>query len=292
MGRSLEVSHNPQEGSIVIGALIIMIVQTTNYTGDYKIGALLLKESASAIFLCEAPITESVADPSVVPQPQESTTTNSGNPQDQSPDSDSLSSRLHIPSLSKYLPHTRSRAPSPEPQLAPLPGPPSPRRLVLLVVGIKPHRKLWTTSARPGESVINYLLLNGCPAIVLPAKPGAPLIAWDTLTLEELHELVLPDESGNGGEKFKGVVKVLCEYLDLCIDWDRVTLETNDDVAIEEAGEAVVGKNAVTSIEEKKEALKNAITLLLIAAVCSKDSKEVKKEVDTDRAGIVMFRIP
>jgi hypothetical protein len=61
--------------------------------------------------------------------------------------------------------------------------------MVILCVGLKPHRSLWTTSARPGESVIKYLLLNGCPAIVVPVKIGAPLVAWDALTLEELWKV-------------------------------------------------------------------------------------------------------
>ncbi len=76
--------------------------------------------------------------------------------------------------------------------------------MVIVLVGLKPHRKLWTTSARPGESVINYLLLNGCPAIVVPVKVGAPLLAWDALTLEELWKVELPLE---GGESQSGPIR-------------------------------------------------------------------------------------
>lgn len=248
-------------------------------------GSLLLKESASAIFLCEVPVVAVEISELQVPLPESP-------PTNLPPQADTTSSsRLRLPSLSKYLPHTRSRTPSPEPQLAPLPTPIAPRRLVLLVLGMKPHRKLWTTSARPGESVINYFLLNGCPAVVVPAKLGAPLIAWDTLTLEKLQELELPDAADNGGEKLKGVVQVLLEYLDLCIDWNRVTLESGEDVTKEEAGGAV-GRSVLNTLEDKRDAVKNALTLLLLAAVCSKDSKQVKKEVDLERAGIVIFRIP
>lgn len=245
-------------------------------------GSLLLKESASAIFLCEAPVIAMEDSQLQVPLPESP-------PTNVPPQADtSSSSRLRLPSLYKYLPQTRSRTPSPEPQLAPLPTPIAPRRLVLLVLGMKPHRKLWTTSARPGESVINYFLLNGCPAVVVPAKLGAPLIAWDTLTLEKLQ---LTDAGGNGGDKLKGVVQVLLEYLDLCIDWNRVTLESGEDVSKEEAGGAV-GRSVLNTLEDKRDAVRNALTLLLLAAVCSKDSKQVKKEVDLERAGIVIFRIP
>lgn len=248
--------------------------------GDYKIGALLLKESASAIFLCEAPRTEPDLDKQPAPPPLIKS------------DSGSHLNIPSLPSLSKYLPHTRSRSPSPEPALAPVPAPPAPRRLVFLILGIKPHRKLWTTSARPGESVINYLLLNGCPAVVLPAKPGAPLLAWDSLTLEQLQKLEMPDKDGNGGDKFKGVVTVLCEYIDLCVDWDRVVLEKDEDVEQEQAGNMSIGASFISSTEDKRAAVRNAMILLLIAAVCSKDSKQVKNDVDAERAGIVAFRIP
>ena len=42
--------------------------------------------------------------------------------------------------------------------------------------------------------MINYILLNGCPAIVVPVKVGAPLVAWDGLTLEQLWKVSLPAE--------------------------------------------------------------------------------------------------
>lgn len=125
----------------------------------------------------------------------------------------------------------------------------------------------------------------------MPAKLGAPLIAWDTLTLEKLQQLELTDAGGNGGDKLKGVVQVLLEYLDLCIDWNRVTLESGEDVSKEETGGAV-GRSVLNTLEDKRDAVRNALTLLLLAAVCSKDSKQVKKEVDLERAGIVIFRIP
>lgn len=245
-----------------------MYLPSTLHIGDYDIGSTLLKESASAIYLCDA----SPSAP-VVPH---------------TPPSSAHHHHLHpnLPLLAKYLPENRSRTPSPEPTLTSFTSPPPPRRIVILVLGIKPHRKLWTTSARPGESVINYLLLNGCPAIVLPAKPGAPLVAWDGLTLKQLHELELPNNDGGwGGEKFKGVIGVLMEYIDLCVDWDRVVLEGGE-------GEGQGEGGLMNSLDGKKSAARSALSLLLVAAVCSKDSTEVKKEVDPERAGIVMFRIP
>ncbi|KDQ60250.1 hypothetical protein JAAARDRAFT_126338 [Jaapia argillacea MUCL 33604] len=238
-------------------------------SGDYKVGETLLAESASVITLANPP-------PPPPPQPVEELKHHS-----------SLS--INVPSLSNMF--TRSRTPSPEPHLAPLPIPPTPRRLALLVLGIKPHRTFWTTSARPSESVINYQLLNGCPAIVVPVKVGAPLIAWDTLTLEELWKVELPPDDqdvnggGNGvGDKFRGIVRVLYEYLDLCVDWDRVVLPSAD------GGEG--GEPEVETLEAKNGAVRDALTLLVAAAVRSGESKEVKKEVDKERGGIAMWRIP
>jgi hypothetical protein len=179
-----------------------------------------------------------------------------------------------VPKLSHF---TRSRTPSPEPALAPVPQPPAPRRLLITVLGMKPHRTLWATSARPSESVIQYQLLNGCPAIILPAKLGAPLVAWDTYTLVDLWKIRVPQEVEKefpGGE-FNGTVNVLFEYTDLCIDWDRVTLQ---------------GTNVTE--DGKKVEVKNALALVVAGAVRSGSSKEVRKEVDPERCGIAMWRIP
>ncbi|KAG7446790.1 uncharacterized protein BT62DRAFT_980427 [Guyanagaster necrorhizus] len=240
--------------------------------GDYKIGETLLKESASVIILTSAPLSGVKTI------------------QAEEPSRFSLSN-LNIPSLSlsNLLSRSRSPSPSPEsgkgaaegeptPQLTPLPVPPSPRRMVIVLMGLKPHRKLWTTSARPGESVINYILFNGCPAIVVPVKVGAPLLAWDALTLEELWKIELPPEGGESQSgQFEGIVSVLYEFLDLCVDWKRIILDEESSDCDEEEGRNV---------------LKVSLTLLLAAAVRSKDSKEVVKEVDKERSGFAMWRIP
>ncbi|KAF4616329.1 hypothetical protein D9613_008638 [Agrocybe pediades] len=233
-------------------------------SGDYRIGETLLKESASVICLCDPP-------PPTTPTPQENA---------QHGDHINLKT-LSLPSISNLL--SRSRTPSPEPELASVPQPPVPRRLVILLVGLKPHRKLWSLSARPGESVINYILLNGCPAIVIPAKVGAPLVAWDGLTLEQLWAVELPENEGTPSVsgKFEGVVDVLFEYIDLCINWERVRVPEPEDPS-----------GDTDNPSSPKDILKGAVALLVAAAIRSKSSKEVKKEVDIDRSGIAMWRIP
>ncbi|KAJ7627699.1 hypothetical protein DFH06DRAFT_1227889 [Mycena polygramma] len=231
--------------------------------GDYRVGQTLLAESAMVIALCgEAPST-----PPTPPEPHNTLSI----------------PKVSMPSLSNLL-HSRPPSPSePVHTLAALPTPPAPRRMVILCVGLKPHRTLWTTSARPGESVINYILLNGCPAIVVPVKVGAPLVAWDALTLEELWKVPLPaddpeTESTTATQgKFGGIVNVFFEYLDMCVDWERVV---------------VSGDPGKPSDMDARKALKSALGLLVAAAVRSGASKEVKKEVDKERSGIAMWRIP
>ncbi|CAE6456570.1 unnamed protein product [Rhizoctonia solani] len=164
---------------------------------------------------------------------------------------------------------------------------PTPRRMLVVVLGLSPHRRLWTTSARPGESVMNYHLLNGCPALVLPAvstRGSTPLVAWDTLTLEHLHTIG-KEKGGVDGEAFTGVVTCLFEYLSLCVDWDRITIP-------EEVTNHSEGADTATGEEFKKQLVRGGIELVLAGAVRSHDSKAVKADVDTGRAGVVMFRMP
>jgi hypothetical protein len=191
---------------------------------------------------------------------------------------DEVKEGLSVSSLTNVF--SRSRAPSPIESA--LPTVLVPRRMVILVVGLKPHRKLWTLSARPGESVINYILLNGCPTLVVPVKIGCPLLAWDTLTIEQLWKIELPKVDGekSKSEIFEGVVDIVFEYLDLCVDWERTQTQDRE------------GETQTESLESKKRAVKNAVTLLIAAAIRSKDSKAAKKELEADRCGIAMWRIP
>jgi hypothetical protein len=156
--------------------------------------------------------------------------------------------------------------------------------MVVLVVGLRPHRKMWATSARPGESVLNYVLLDGCPAVLVPVKVGSPLVAWDGLTLEQLWEVGLPSEgeSKSADGRYEGVVNVVCEYLDLCVDWGRVLLD---------AGQSGMGEEGEVN---RKAAVRDAVALLVAAAVRSNTlkGKEAGKELEEDRAGIAMWRIP
>ncbi|KAF5340354.1 hypothetical protein D9611_007926 [Ephemerocybe angulata] len=295
--------------------------------GDYRIGETLLAESASVITLCDRP------EP-VVEEPEDSSSSLA-----------KLKPQLkeHFSSLSDvFKKHSRSRSPSPSPgdssntpdpdgavppspsMAPPSPTPYPPRHMVIVVLGLKPHRSLWTTSKRPGESVIRYLLLNGCVSILVPVKPGAPLVAWDVLTLKKLWDIDLPPkvEAGDISEsaltetprtksgRFEGVVQVMYEYLDLCVDWERVALPGLPDADAAQGGSGAYTTTTIASgfsgdgnavdlpatpeakqYERQKEALKDAVTLLVASAVRSGESKAARDDIDEERAGIAMWRI-
>jgi hypothetical protein len=160
--------------------------------------------------------------------------------------------------------------------------------MLLVVVGLRPHRKLWTTSARPNESVIQYQLMNGCVSIVLPVRVGAPLLAWHGFTLEQLWDVTLPKEDVEAtseaasvdaveGNTFEGITSVLCEYLGLCVDWTRVKMDV--------PAEGQLSK-------DPKKWVKDAVAILVASAVRSGASKEARKQIDKERSGIAMWRIP
>lgn len=135
---------------------------------------------------------------------------------------------------------------------------------------------------------------------------GSPLIAWDGLTLEQLWRYVLPgdeeaaiatastsktgttegqrDTTDTTLKGFDGVVNVLYEYVELCIEWSRVEIPAQDRYAEKEEG--------VRDEARAKAAVKVAVKLFVAAAVRSGQSEEGKKEVDKTRAGIAMWRIP
>ncbi|KZT53733.1 hypothetical protein CALCODRAFT_39471 [Calocera cornea HHB12733] len=227
--------------------------------GDYRVAETILANSASVLDLAPPPPPPPIVEPT--------------------------KSFLGLPGLGKS---TSKHSPSPSRSSSPSPDTASvsttelpPRRLMVCLVGIKPHRGLWATSARPGESIFHYLLLDGVPAIVVPALPGCPLVSWDTLTLADMYKKVA---DGNvEPEKWQGVVKILFEYLSMCTDWDRLLVPAP-------SGEVAQAFEATAEIKQK--ALQDAIDLLVEGAMRSIEYKDVKKNVDIDRAGIVMLRMP
>ncbi|KAI5832647.1 hypothetical protein K523DRAFT_413987 [Schizophyllum commune Tattone D] len=148
------------------------------------------------------------------------------------------------------------------------------RRMLVTVLGLKPYRLGWTSSARSGQSILHYQLPDGCPALVLPVRDGSPLVAWFAAgrTLGKMWKINL--STAKGKEELASHTRSLAEFLNLCVDWDRATDEN--------------GKRG----KGGRQRLDRAVELLLKAAVRSGQSKRVVKEVDGDRAGIAMFRLP
>ena len=189
---------------------------------------------------------------------------------------DRLTEQLNAWRTSKARSGSGSGSPSDHGQESPVALPPPQRRMAILVVGIAPHRAgVWTSSQRPSESVMNYTLLNGCPAMVVPIRTGTPLIAWHACTLKMLQTM----EGGVEGTIFNKVLDRLSEYVELCVDWERIVFP-----------EGTMGEG-----ESKESAglrvVKDGLRLILAGAVRSKDSAEVMKKIEGERAGIVFFRI-
>ncbi|MCJ1465363.1 hypothetical protein MMC07_003981 [Pseudocyphellaria aurata] len=63
-------------------------------------------------------------------------------------------------------------------------------RLLVLFTGITPFRAgMWSTSRRPGCGQLNFHLLNGCPALVLPVRTAdTPVLAWSPWTLSQMQQ--------------------------------------------------------------------------------------------------------
>jgi hypothetical protein len=122
-------------------------------------------------------------------------------------------------------------------------------------------------------------VLNVVPSLVIPAKTGCPLVAWDTLTLDSFYKI----DKEKGADGVQGVANVLVEYLSFCIDWERMLVPE---------GFVVESEEKLDDETRKKQLLKDAVGVLVAGIVKSKESKAVKDDVDLDRAGVVMFRIP
>lgn len=127
---------------------------------------------------------------------------------------------------------------------------------------------------------------------------GAPLVAWVGRTLEQLWSVELPPDNAGAGAldtsgvrgaendeavtgTYAGLVGMLFEYVDLCTDWTRV----------EVLGEGE-GERSEHGTEKQRNAVRDAVALLIAAAIRSGESKEVKSKVGEERAGIAMWRIP
>jgi hypothetical protein len=110
------------------------------------------------------------------------------------------------------------------------------------------------------------------------------------MTLEQLWRIPIPKDDApvdlkepiaEGQISFQNTVAFLNEFLGLCIDWDRMEL-------IGSQGQ----EKKIATDEEKRAAVKEALILLVAGAVRSGESKAVRKDVDKERSGIAMWRIP
>lgn len=76
-------------------------------------------------------------------------------------------------------------------------------------------------------------------------------------------------------ERFEGVVGAIAEFIGTCVDWERVR-------ALQNAG---------LNDEQKEDAVKDAVRVLVGAAIRTRESEKAREEVDEHRAGLAMWRI-
>ena len=125
--------------------------------------------------------------------------------------------------------------------------------------------------------------MPGLPRAILSTR--ATLVAWDSLTLGDLWSIDIPPlKTTPSSSKFEGIVDVVFDFVDLCVEYSRVQ---------EACSSAERVPTEARDLEEwKRKSIKDAIRLLVASAARSGGSSRVQDEVDKDRSGIAMWRIP
>jgi hypothetical protein len=135
-------------------------------------------------------------------------------------------------------------------------------RMLVLFTALSPYRStIWSTSRRPGGAMLHFHLPSGCPALVVPVSPLAPVAAWSPWTLAQML-------SGQGGYTAEAQHAEICEWID-----GVVSLAHMDD------------KSRARYVE----VLGRGVSLVINAALALRGSS-VLAGLDAERAGIVMFR--
>ncbi|KAJ3179238.1 hypothetical protein HDU85_004927 [Gaertneriomyces sp. JEL0708] len=144
-------------------------------------------------------------------------------------------------------------------------------RMIVSLVGIAPHRRLWSQSRRPDEGKLTYMMLNGCPSLVIPVEcSNAPVLAWDCKPVKELWKLK--------DDELECHARNVVEYLHSLIDYDYVELPAR-----------MAGK-----ITPKK-FLDHAVRKIIQMAVLARYRwpmirKNSKRRFSSDHTGIVFLR--
>ena len=163
-------------------------------------------------------------------------------------------------------------------------------RMLILFTGISPYRaNMWSTSRRPGCGTLVFQLLNGCPALVIPVTPNAPIVAWSPWTLSQMrayqasnpptpsHSTYLSSPApplpplNSTGYTPELQHEQVCEYLDTIISLQHVN------PAMREKYEGVLARS---------------VSLVINGALATErcGNNAGLGKVDPARAGVVMFR--
>ena len=143
-------------------------------------------------------------------------------------------------------------------------------RILVLFTGITPFRAgMWSTSRRPGCAELIFHLLDGCPALVLPARTAqTPVLAWSPWTLTQMQN------QGTSGYKPETQHRQITEWLVPLVERSALYPSVRD---VPGAFERLMSK---------------VVTMIIHGALAVPKSVHGKVfgDVDVERAGVVMFR--
>lgn len=134
--------------------------------------------------------------------------------------------------------------------------------MIVFFTGITPWRThAWSQARNPGQARLVFHMVNGCPAVVIPIKAHAPILAWSPWTLKQLH-----DGDVQPAQQYEEVFR----YLDSIIEIHSVEVKMRQNY-----------KNLVAQ----------GLRMIIKGAMQIKTAdRKVWDMIDPDRAGIAMFR--
>ena len=135
-------------------------------------------------------------------------------------------------------------------------------RMIVSFAGISPWRlHAWSQSRVPDGARLQFHLINGCPALVIPVLPYSPVLAWSSVTLRQMHsDKYIPAEHYT--EIMRGLISI-------------VNFPAIDD--------GMKGHYKILMADLVKMIIKGAVHTKKINA-------KIWEDVDPDRSGILMFR--
>lgn len=135
-------------------------------------------------------------------------------------------------------------------------------RMIVSFAGISPWRMhAWSQSRIPDGARLQFHMINGCPALIIPVLPHSPVLAWSSTTLRQMHS-----EKYNPAEHYTEIMLGLLSIVNFpAIDEDKRW--------------------------HHKLLMAELVKMIIKGAVETKKVKpKIWENLDPDRSGILMFR--